>query len=180
MGWKSIKEAFGIERHIVCVTEKGICIGSGYVHDLVTIDMQTGQVRESHSFKDFLGRTYPALAKAAPAEVLALIQAKDSFSASIPVFTYEGAVISERLCEKPGWPNATHCGELMYENTFHTDKQVVIGWAKKSARLRVRNAAECITRLREQLRDAERELTMARGAVVLLNSGYPGVGDESA
>jgi len=30
MGWKALKEAFGIKGHTICVTEKGICIGSGY------------------------------------------------------------------------------------------------------------------------------------------------------
>ena len=38
------------------------------------------------------------------------------FDAFIPVFTYEGPNIINRFCEKPGWPNATHEGYMMYDN----------------------------------------------------------------
>ena len=36
MGWKLLRDAFSIN-HIVCVTDKGICIGSGYVLSLIHI-----------------------------------------------------------------------------------------------------------------------------------------------
>lgn len=175
MGWKNIKDAFGIEKHIVCVAEKGICIGSGYVHDLVVIDLQTGQVRENETFKGFLQKSYPSLGQASPEEVLALICSPDTFSASIPVFTYEGGLVIEKRCETLGWPNATHDGELMYENTFHTDKNTVIGWAKRSARLKVSHTAEHLERLKQQLADVEGDLVSARASVHQLETDHPGV-----
>lgn len=132
MGWKALKDKFGIG-HLVCVTEKGICIGSGYVTDLVVVHLDTGMVKENLAFQGFLEREYPALSAASPAEILELINAADSFSVSIPVYTYEGSQILEKYCEEPGWPNVTHDGCLMYENTFFASKDAAIAAARLEA-----------------------------------------------
>ena len=58
MGWKLLRDAFSIN-HIVCVTDKGICIGSGYVHDLATINPTTGAMVASEASPGFIARTYP-------------------------------------------------------------------------------------------------------------------------
>lgn len=175
MGWKTLSEAFGIEKHIVCVTSKGICIGSGYVHDLVTIDPTNGALHENPTFNGFITKNYPELAKATPDALLALIQADDTFTDSITVYTYQDGNIIEKLCENPGWPNATHDGELMYENSFSTDKAKVIGWAKRNAELRVTHTGEALTRTKDQLASIERDLECARAAVAKLEADYPGV-----
>jgi hypothetical protein len=65
MGWKTLKEHFDIE-HFVQVTKKGICIGSGFVHDLVTIDPKTGALQENQTFHGLIREKYPALLKAPP------------------------------------------------------------------------------------------------------------------
>ncbi|WP_427121405.1 hypothetical protein [Pseudomonas aeruginosa] len=96
MGWKALKDAYGIN-HIVCVTSKGICIGSGYVHDLVVVDPVSGSVRENEAFGRFLSQYYPALGAASPAEILSHVQAEDTFEASIPVYTGFG----EQWNQKP-------------------------------------------------------------------------------
>lgn len=175
MGWKTLKDAYGIDKHIVCVTSKGICIGSGYVHDLVTIDTVTGRLRENEAFLGFIRQYYPALVQATPAEILAHIQAEDTFAAAIPVFTYEGATIVEKRCETPGWPNTTHDGALMYENTYSTGREVVIGWAKRSAKLEAEHLEEGIARLNEQLADMQSRLSKARMCQVRLDSEHPAV-----
>ena len=56
MGWKLLRDAFSIN-HIVCVTDKGICIGSGYVHDLATINPTTGAMVASEASPGFIART---------------------------------------------------------------------------------------------------------------------------
>ena len=174
MGWKALKDAYGIT-HNVCVTSKGICIGSGYVHDLVVIDPVSGSVRENEAFGRFLPQYYPALGAASPAEILGHLQAKDTFEASIPVYTYEGAEIIEKRCEALGWPNATHDGELMYENKFSADRDVVIGWAKRSAELEAKHLDEAILRVQEQLVDLQNRLDKARTHSERLAAEYPSI-----
>ncbi|WP_121498354.1 hypothetical protein [Pseudomonas aeruginosa] len=178
MGWKTLKEAFDIN-HIVCVTTKGICIGSGYVHDLVVVDPVSGSVRENEAFGRFLSQHYPALAAATPAEILGHIQAEDSFASAIPVYTYEGADIIEKRCEALGWPNVTHDGALMYENQFNADRDIVIGWAKRSAELEAKHLEEAIVRLQEQQADLQKRLTKARTHKERLAADHPSIAAAS-
>lgn len=174
MGWKSLKDAYGID-HIVCVTPKGICIGSRYVHDLVIIDPVSGRVRENEGFGGFLNKSYPALASASPAEILAHLQAEDTFGAAIPVFTYEGADIIEKSCEALGWPNTTHAGDLMYDNKYSADRDEVIGWAKRYAHLEAKHLDEAIARLQTELADLQNRLTNSRTCQVRLDAEHPTV-----
>lgn len=173
MGWKAIKDAYGIERHIVCVGDKGICIGSAVVHDLVVIDPSTGVLAENRTFSGFLRRNYPGLAAASPEQLLSLIQQDDTFSSSIPVYTYHDGEIVEKRCEVAGWPNVTHDGDLMYENTYSTDRGVVIGWAKRNARQAVRHMTEYIAHLEQKLTEAGSELARVQGYAAKLDADYP-------
>lgn len=38
MGWKNVKERYRIDHHVQ-VTQRGICIGSAYIHDLIVIGL---------------------------------------------------------------------------------------------------------------------------------------------
>lgn len=170
MGWKTLKQHFGIE-HIVQVTEKGsICIGSGYIHNLVEIDPKTGKV---HGDDGFLRQRYPELLVTAPAEIVKLIEAQDVFGASVPVFTYRESEIIEKRCEEPGWPNVTHDGCVMYENTFSTDKAKVIQWAHRSAELRVKYTKEQISRVESDLAALQKQLAHDLDVWVRLAAVYP-------
>lgn len=61
MGWKAFKDVYNI-KHIVCITDKGLCIGSGYVHDLAVIDLRTGCIQENEAFDRFLVQYYQEVA----------------------------------------------------------------------------------------------------------------------
>jgi hypothetical protein len=156
MGWKLLKESFGINKHYIQVTSEGICIGSGYVPSLVTINLTTGVLLENPTFAGFLRENYPKLLEASPDELLRLAHTPDTFASSVAVYTYENGQIIEKRCEQPGWPNTTHDGCLMYQNSFSTDKATVAAWAK-------RNAASAIEYARRRIAEAETELEQLRG-----------------
>lgn len=172
MGWKTLRERFEI-KHLVRVTEKGICIGSGYVHDIVVVNPKTGVAAPSKIFDDFLERSCPLLAAATPQETLAAIEAPDEFTASIPVYTYDGAEIIEKLCEVPGWPNVTHDGCMMYENTFSTDKAQVVVWAKTNADSAVHWRTGTVAQLEKELAEARADLDRHEANRAKLESDWP-------
>lgn len=145
MGWKRLKEHFGI-KHSIQVTNAGICIGSGYVSALVTIDPKSGTVHENPTFRNFLLEKYPALQEAKPEEIAKLIAAPDTFTSAIAVYTYEGGEIIEKSCEEPGWPNVTHDGRMMKEDTFSTDKAKAVAWAKRNATSAIKLTGDRIAR----------------------------------
>lgn len=174
MGWKSFKDHFKIE-HIVQVRETEICIGSGYVSDIATVNLSTGVVTENSTFSGFLVNHYPALLSASPQEILAIIHAEDTFTGSIPVFTYEGGKIIEKRCELPGYPNVTHDGHLMYENTYSTDKEVVVRWAKKNAKAGISLYSRSVADARKQLDEQRAALESCQSDLAELCADYPDI-----
>lgn len=161
MGWKNVKDGYQIE-HQVCVTEKGICIGSGYIHDLIVIGLD-GVVKklQDGSSNDDL-RRYQQEMDADPEKLKRLVQTPDSFEAAITVYTYDGGDIIEKQCETLGWPNVTHDGDMMYENTYSPDRDVVVQWAKRNTDLGIKFAQERIEEAKASLIELEASLVKVK------------------
>lgn len=172
MGWKTFKEHFGIT-HIVRVAKGRVLIGTDYVSDLASIDVETGTVIINETFSGFLEERYPEVLAAKPAEILSLLEMEDTFTASIPVFTYERDKIVEKACEEPGWPNVTHDGLMMYENTFSTVKATAIRFARDSAEARIRSLSESIERTEQDLANQRASLAECKADLEALNLAYP-------
>lgn len=175
MGWKNLKNHYRIS-HIVQITEQGICIGSGYIHDLIVIGLD-GDIKKRYgdrlSSNADLAR-YQQEMDADPATLRALVQSPDTFSTGIHVYTYDGGAILEKQCETPLYPNVTHDGCLMYENTFSTDKDEVVEWAKRNCDAAIRCVNESIQRLEHELAAARTELTQHQANRSQLEGEYPG------
>lgn len=161
MGWKSVREHYGIEgaNRIVQVVDGQIYIGVQYIQDLMKISVDGVLVKKD----DVLGSAdfarYAKKMEEDPEKLKELVKAKDVFSKSIVVYTYDGGQILEKECEEPGWPNVTHDGLLMYENTFSTEKAKVIKWARE-------NASAGVNLCRRQVMDAEDALERARTQLI--------------
>lgn len=169
MGWKSLRDHYEIT-HLLQVTGSGIVIGSPCIPDILTIDTNTGEVRVDSIQPGFLTDNYPSLEAASPNEILICLAEKDQFEQSIPVFTYEGADIRDLFCEKPGYPNLTHDGFLMYENMFSTDRDTVVKWALDSAIGEVDRAKRDVSNCRTQLANAEARLAQHERVLAKLSS----------
>jgi len=174
MGWKAVKEKFCI-KHNVQVTDGLVCIGSGYVHNLLTINAQTGVVHENPTFRNFGREKYPELMDAKPDDIAALIAAPDTFERSITVYTYEGSEIIEKLCEEPGWPNATHDGLMMFENTFSTDLATTVRRAKRNAACAIEITRESIERTEKGLAQERVRLATFEAEQAKLDAAYPAI-----
>lgn len=154
MGWKTLKEALNTDCHVQ-VTSKGVCIGSGSIYELAVIDPDTGRVVVEPTFKGAIEKKCPRLLELWPEEIKRLLDAEDQFERAIPVYTFHGSDIVEKWCEEPGWPNVTHDGCMMFINTFSTDKDKVVAWAK-------RNAISQIDFLQDEVAQLDRELAEKR------------------
>lgn len=173
MGWKNIKEAYRIG-HTVHVTAKGICIGSPYISEIIVIgaDGRLTKRYEDRGNED-LSR-YQREMEADPDKLKRLIETPDTFGESITVFTFDEGDIIEKKCESVGWPNVTHDGQLMYENTFSTDLAKVVRWAKENADCGVKFGQENLATAVEKLEACRKRLTEARAARAKLEATYPG------
>lgn len=161
MGWRSVKEYYNIE-HIVQVRDGIICIGSAYIHDLITISMEGELVK---SYRDRSNDDLARYQKEIDSDLETLrrmVVTPDKFEKSITVWTYDGGEILEKQCEDPTWPNVTHDGEMIYENTFSTDRDEVVKWAKKNARCHLDRCVESLTDAEDRMRDRKRLLEEAK------------------
>lgn len=176
MGWKTLKERFGIE-HQVCVYGGNIAIGSPLVSNIVEINPATGKIVDTQSFvrEGFLEKNYPCLANATDADRLAAIQAQDTFERDIPVFSFCDGNLIETFCEEPGYPNVTHCGKIMFENRFTTDRNVAVQWAKDDLICWRNSLRSEIARLQGELDKKESEYGIATKQLEVLDLDYPDV-----
>jgi len=171
MGHKKLKEHYRIG-HTVCVTDKGICIGSPYIHDLIVISPDGKIIKADDGHNKDLKR-YTDEMKADPEKLREIVEAQDVFEADIPVYTYDGGEIIEKLCEKPGWPNVTHDGDMMYENTYSTDKCLVVKWAKTNAALGVQRKQERVEESKAELVKFEVLVKESQSDLAKLEADYP-------
>lgn len=172
MGWKNMKEHYRIA-HIVQVTEEGICIGSAYFHNIIVIGLDGTIKKRIHSLNNEDLSRYLREMDADPAMLRKLIQSPDTFTASVIVYTYNGADIIEKQCEMPGWPNVTHDGYIMYDNTFSTDINTVIAWAKNTADCKIIGLTSRIAELEEQINKMELQLINHKNDREKLETAYP-------
>lgn len=158
VGWKNVREHYKID-HIVHVRDGKIYVGSPYVSEIIEIDggvPKWKSVGLSRRSGDKLDR-YMSDMEADPAKLKELIDTPDTFERSITVWTcdyYEGRII-EKQCEEPGWPHCTHDGELMYENSFSTDRAEIVEYAR-------RNAAAGAEQMERRVREIEADLKKAK------------------
>lgn len=173
MGWKKIKEHYRIG-HIVQVTPKGICIGSPYIHDLIVIGLDGEIIKDDDGRSNEDLKRYLVEMRADPKKLRELAQAPDTFEENIPVYTYKGGKIIEKMCEEPGWPNVTHDGMEMYENTFSLDKNQVVAWAKQNAAAGIENAHARIEDIGTTLEEWKARLQKRTEELSMLEADYPG------
>lgn len=175
MGWHTVKKHYRIE-HIVQVRDGLICIGSSYIHNIIAMDTEGRLVKTYDGSNKDLQR-YQAELLANPEQLRELIATPDSFEAAIPVYTFETrkGFIDEKLCEAPGYPNVTHDGLLMYENTFSTDKALVVRWAKDNARRGIEAHQANIEELRERIQQQADLLAEENAAQRQLQADYPDI-----
>lgn len=176
MGWKTIKEHFGI-KHFVHVAFGVVYIGSEYLPNLIQIHPDGSVVQDSLTGNDSPWSHYLTALREAEAsgELRKLYEAEDQFSVSLPIFTYEDANIIELKCEAYGWPNLTHDGRPQYRNYFSADRNQVIAWAKEMAKIRKERADEDFDSARKELDKAARECLRCASIVGQLEREFPDI-----
>lgn len=174
MGWKAVKEHYRIQ-HLVHTNQKGICIGSRYTPEIIVIGRDGRLVKPYRQGADPDLSRYQREFDQDPELLRNLVETEDSFTSSVPVYTYDGATISEHFCEIPGRSQTTNCGRLMHPNSFSTDLELVVGWAKRNAHYSLCSAGDQVEDLKARLSIAEARSLKAKAVAESLNSDYPAI-----
>lgn len=166
VGWKNIKEHFSI-RKFVYVKGDDVWIGT-LANDLVGVlrisPHGSVSIDQPAWCNQDLQRVYDDLSSHGD-KVKELLQRPDHFRSSIKVYTFNGSNISEAYCEKPGWPNNTHDGRIMFVGRYSQDRDQVIAWAIENAQYRIEKAEQEL----EALLSYD---LLTKGELVLLKQSY--------
>lgn len=175
MGWKQVKEHYRITHHVQ-VTPKGICVGSSYIHDLLVISREGVLVKRYEDGSNADLQRYQAEMDKDPGKLRELVLAADTFERAVTVYTYEGSTIIETVCEEPGWPNVTHEGAMMYENTFSTDRAAIVREALANAAAGVSTYSRMLDEQRRTLEEYEHRLKQCQTDLVELQASHDAKG----
>lgn len=173
MSWKNIKDHYQIGHHVQII-DGTIWIGSSYCPKLIRISAE-GKVAWGElgpGSNDDLQRYYADMTSS-PAKLKELLNAPDTFTRSLPVYTYDGAQILEKQCEEWGWPNITHDGQIQYENQFSADKATVVQWAKENAKAGIEIAQRNIADTEQRLAEHRSFLTAEQATLAQLEATFP-------
>lgn len=160
MGIKAIRKKYKIE-HIVQNIDNAICIGSGYVHDIIVISYdgkiikkyKNGVYNDGWSTNENLKRYQEEMIiDEENGELKKLIDLKDDFDVLLPIFTVEDGVLIETFCEKYDYPNTTIEGYLIYENTFFKTREEAIDYG-------IRDCKSFIKMLEGRKKELEEEIS---------------------
>lgn len=177
MGWKTFKDRFNILETFEWRGEKLLFSNSIY-ESLAIVDLKTGEVIPHPYHPTFLSDNYPEICQTPAEEILAMFNAEDKFEASIPVYTYSGGDIIEKFCEKPGWPNFTHDGLLMYANRYSIKKDRVVIAAKADNDAGISLITSRIEQLKSELEAANAKLIELNANKEKLDRDYPDLNPE--
>ena len=131
--------------------------------------MKTGKLTRKPGWERSL-EEYEALLNASPEEILALLNEPDQFERSLPVYIVSDAKVIEEQCEVFGYPNLTHSGLLMYENTAFLDRAKADKYALGSLSRRIEIWVERKERLSNEIAELEQEIALARAAQTEIQS----------
>lgn len=166
MGWKAVRDHYKIE-HSVHVVDGNLCIGSAYISQILVIAPDGSFIKSDTSWiKDQLSR-YQSEIESDPDLFAKLFAAEDSFERSIDIYTYNSGTfeIESLQCETPEWPHTTHDGQLIYDNSFSTDRNKIVEYAKSelTAWIKLLNGRE--KELEETLAETRRDRTSVMAAL---------------
>jgi hypothetical protein len=169
MGWKTVKKHYGIEDTFAFYPGKGFCIGNQYVHDLIVVEPETRAVLIPGVYGPAsLPAPFRAYWEAIQADLetfWSLMDAEDRFDASIPVYSAQDGKVLELYCEEYGWPNQTHDGRIIHENTIFLDRTAALRQGLEEAKMREQLHMEQYARLKSRLSDLETEIRNANDDV---------------
>jgi hypothetical protein len=126
MGYKAVKERYDI-KHLVSVENSkrygGRCIyiGSPYQRDIIVIRISDAKIVNRYdgggANENLLRYDEALAADAASGALRSIVWKQDVFERSLPVYSVENWSVAKGYCEEYGWPNTTHDGEVMFDNT---------------------------------------------------------------
>ena len=169
--------------YILQKSDDRLCIGSAYIHDLISIDRDTLEIKLRDSIRGFeeLERIYKKCKELIDnGEMKEIIDGDDDILDMKPIFIFnskEGVICS--YTDDMEWPNTDYTGRLLYENTTFKTKKEAIEFAIKELNYILKREIENLNEETKQLERIKSELNHTYSMLSHLNESLNGVKNES-
>ena len=103
-------------------------------------------------------------------ELKTIIENNDSAEGMFPVYSCPNGVIKKQFADIFGYPNITHNGEMMYENTFFKTEQEAIKYGIEDMGYAIKNYSNRIYDMEKETEQRKAELSKCIGLLENLKS----------
>lgn len=168
MGWKKVKEGFGINALMLMDESERLVIQSLFGKDRIVIE--SGKVHEAN-LKEKDAELVRCLSEfeSCPNLLLTLFESEDEFVGIKKVFLFEDGKLYEEECEEVGWPNSTCSGKIMVDGNHAESKADALRLMSETmmAELiedfeKVERAEECLLEKRLKLDESVKKIKRMR------------------
>lgn len=108
-----------------------------------------------------------------PEKLKELATSPDVFSKNLKTYTEVNHEVVEKLCEARGWPNITHDGCLMYENTFFESEKECAEEAKMHIRRSRPWMEKLISQREKEIAEMRKNMENDEKSLAALEEKYP-------
>ena len=134
MGWKTFKEKFKINDHIVSLDGNQIAIHDMDLFTVATINVNTGEITEILEGEI---DQYEELLSASKSDLIEAAQCNDVFEKSVKLYSYYKKEIVEHQCENPLTSKVTHAGDLIIDGVHHRSKEGALSHRARNIKLEI-------------------------------------------
>lgn len=145
-----------------------VCIASSLCHDIISYNPETkvlryaldafGKGRESIRSEE-LELIWDKMEKViSDGTINEIINGNDEIENPIPVFEAHYGEVFEELTDKIGWPNVTHTGKIMYNNTHFATREEAVRVSIKEAECAINNRLEMVEEYKSKLEKALKQI----------------------
>lgn len=153
--------------YIIQEIDDNVCIGSGYIHDIIKINKFTFKMTGDTRGYEELNRIYKECEKLIENGTMkSIVDCNEDITDMQKIYIWSSSDgLIETYTDDPRWPNTDYTGRLLYENTTFTDKHKAIDYAIKELyssieiwNERLQESVEDVQRIQTRLKDSSRLL----------------------
>lgn len=163
---RKLRKLLNNTKYAVHFRDGKVCIGSPMCSELITVDSKTFEIKytldtegrktiRSDELKFIWDKLIELIKNG---EIKTIVENNDSTANMFPVYSHREGEIIKQFADVFGWPNSTHDGTLMYDNTFFKTETEAIEYGIKDLRHTMQMYSERISDLEKDIQDKKLKL----------------------
>ena len=174
-----LKHLLGDTGYIIHDCDEYIAVGSPLCHDLITVDKGTllvkyaldtfKQGREAIRSKELEAIWDKLHELIKSGEIKEIIQENDVIDNPIPVYESRDGEVFSHVTDKIEWPNTTHTGRLIYNNTFFATRKEAVEYSMRECGYAIKMFSDNLVEQLKKVEEIRDEIKVYKDKLEFLN-----------